>query len=70
MLLAAAALSTALIFPAPGLAIITVPLTMLMVSALSPADIPQGAALNQQAIQVMENIVHGKQRSLVSVMRG
>lgn len=48
----AAAISTALIFRALGLAIITVPLTMLAVSALSPADIPQGAALNNMMRQL------------------
>lgn len=41
-----------LIFRALGMAFLTVPLTMLAVSSLSPADIPQGAALNNMMRQL------------------
>jgi MFS transporter, DHA2 family, multidrug resistance protein len=45
-------ISAALIFRGMGLAIITVPLTTLAVSALKPIDIPQGAALNNMMRQL------------------
>ncbi|MFD2871265.1 DHA2 family efflux MFS transporter permease subunit [Mucilaginibacter ximonensis] len=41
-----------LIFRALGMAFLTVPLTMLAVSSLPPADIPQGAALNNMMRQL------------------
>lgn len=41
-----------LIFRGVGLAIVTVPLTALAVSALEPKDIPQGAALNNMMRQL------------------
>lgn len=41
-----------LIFRALGMAFLTVPLTMLAVSSLSPAEIPQGAALNNMMRQL------------------
>lgn len=41
-----------LIFRAVGLALVTVPLTVLAVSALSPKDMPQGAALNNMMRQL------------------
>lgn len=43
---------TALIWRGLGLAIVTVPLTTLAVSSLPPADIPQGAALNNMMRQL------------------
>jgi len=45
-------ISTALIWRALGLAIVTVPLTMLAVSSLQPKDMPQGAALNNMMRQL------------------
>jgi DHA2 family multidrug resistance protein len=48
----AAGISAALVFRGMGLAIITVPLTTLAVSALRPVDIPQGAALNNMMRQL------------------
>jgi MFS transporter, DHA2 family, multidrug resistance protein len=45
-------LSTPLIWRALGLAMITVPLTTLAVSALAPAQIPQGSALNNMMRQL------------------
>lgn len=48
----ASAITTALIWRGLGLAIITVPLTTLAVSSLEPADIPQGAALNNMMRQL------------------
>ena len=42
----AASISWYLVCRGVGLALVTVPLTTLAVSALAPADIPQGAALN------------------------
>jgi DHA2 family multidrug resistance protein len=45
-------ISTALIWRAMGLAIITVPLTTLAVSSLKAVDIPQGAALNNMMRQM------------------
>ncbi len=45
-------ISTSLIFRGLGLAIVTVPLTTLAVSALQPKDIPQGAALNNMMRQL------------------
>ncbi len=45
-------LSVNLIFRATAMAFLTVPLTMLAVSSLSPADIPQGAALNNMMRQL------------------
>lgn len=44
--------TTALIWRALGLAIVTVPLTMLAVSSLQPKDMPQGAALNNMMRQL------------------
>ena len=41
-----------LIWRAVGLAVVTVPLTTLAVSSLSPKDIPQGAALNNMMRQL------------------
>ncbi|TDW51674.1 DHA2 family multidrug resistance protein [Flavobacterium sp. 270] len=41
-----------LIFRAIGMALLTVPTTMLAVSTLDPADIPQGAALNNMMRQL------------------
>jgi len=41
-----------LIFRALGMAFLTVPLTMLAVSSLSPAEIPQGASLNNMMRQL------------------
>ncbi len=41
-----------LIFRALGMAFLTVPLTMLAVSSLAPAEIPQGAALNNMMRQL------------------
>lgn len=45
-------LSINLIFRAIGMALLTVPTTMLAVSTLSPTDIPQGAALNNMMRQL------------------
>ncbi len=45
-------ISSALIWRAVGLAIITVPLTTLAVSSLKAVDIPQGAALNNMMRQM------------------
>jgi len=45
-------LTTALIWRGLGLAIVTVPLTTLAVSTLPPADMPQGAALNNMMRQL------------------
>ena len=41
-----------LLWRAIGLAVITVPLTSLAVSSLAPADVPQGAALNNMMRQL------------------
>lgn len=41
-----------LIFRALGMAFLTVPLTMLAISSLTPKDIPQGAALNNMMRQL------------------
>ncbi|MGC4099947.1 DHA2 family efflux MFS transporter permease subunit [Ferruginibacter sp.] len=48
----ASGITAALIFRGLGLAIITVPLTTLAVSALEPKDVPQGAALNNMMRQL------------------
>ena len=48
----AAEISTALIFRALGLALLTVPLTMLAVSSLDDKDVAQGAALNNMMRQL------------------
>ncbi|NLR62547.1 DHA2 family efflux MFS transporter permease subunit [Chitinophaga polysaccharea] len=48
----AASISWYLVCRGVGLALVTVPLTTLAVSALSPADIPQGAALNNMMRQL------------------
>lgn len=48
----AQAITMNLIFRALGMAFLTVPLTMLAVSSLQPADIPQGAALNNMMRQL------------------
>lgn len=48
----ARAITLNLIFRALGMAFLTVPLTMLAVSSLHPADIPQGAALNNMMRQL------------------
>ncbi|MBC9932055.1 DHA2 family efflux MFS transporter permease subunit [Chitinophaga qingshengii] len=48
----AGAISQSLIWRGMGLALITVPLTTLAVSSLPPADIPQGAALNNMMRQL------------------
>jgi DHA2 family multidrug resistance protein len=48
----AGSLTTTLIWRGVGLAIITVPLSVLAVSALSPADFAQGAALNNMMRQL------------------
>ncbi|MEI9935218.1 MAG: DHA2 family efflux MFS transporter permease subunit [Ferruginibacter sp.] len=48
----ATSISATLIFRGLGLAIVTVPLTTLAVSALQPKDIPQGAALNNMMRQL------------------
>ncbi|WP_212005970.1 DHA2 family efflux MFS transporter permease subunit [Chitinophaga sp. HK235] len=48
----AQAISNSLIWRAVGLALVTVPLTTLAVSSLPPADIPQGAALNNMMRQL------------------
>ncbi|MVT08555.1 DHA2 family efflux MFS transporter permease subunit [Chitinophaga tropicalis] len=45
-------LTTSLIWRGVGLAMVTVPLTALGVSSLSPQDIPQGAALNNMMRQL------------------
>ncbi len=45
-------LSINLIFRAIGMALLTVPTTMLAVSTLAPADMPQGAALNNMMRQL------------------
>lgn len=45
-------ITTNLIFRALGMAFLTVPLTMLAVSSLSAAEIPQGAALNNMMRQL------------------
>ncbi|MEZ2445666.1 DHA2 family efflux MFS transporter permease subunit [Chitinophaga sp. RCC_12] len=49
---AAATITTSLIWRGVGLALVTVPLTTLAVSSLTPADIPQGAALNNMMRQL------------------
>lgn len=48
----AATITTSLIWRGVGLALVTVPLTTLAVSSLTPADIPQGAALNNMMRQL------------------
>lgn len=48
----AATITTALVWRGVGLALVTVPLTTLAVSSLAPADIPQGAALNNMMRQL------------------
>lgn len=48
----AATITTSLIWRGVGLALVTVPLTTLAVSSLAPADIPQGAALNNMMRQL------------------
>lgn len=48
----AAEISVCLIFRAVGMAFLTVPLTALAVSSLEPANIPQGAALNNMMRQL------------------
>jgi DHA2 family multidrug resistance protein len=45
-------ISTALIFRAAGMALLTVPLTTLAISSLQPKDMPQGAALNNMMRQL------------------
>ncbi|ASZ14959.1 DHA2 family efflux MFS transporter permease subunit [Chitinophaga pendula] len=45
-------LSVYLIFRALGIALLTVPLTMLAVSSLEPKDMPQGASLNNMMRQL------------------
>ncbi|SEM37242.1 MFS transporter, DHA2 family, multidrug resistance protein [bacterium A37T11] len=45
-------ISVSLIFRGLGMALLTVPLTILAVSSLSPADIPQGSALNNMMRQL------------------
>ncbi|WP_214072756.1 DHA2 family efflux MFS transporter permease subunit [Mucilaginibacter sp. dw_454] len=46
------AITINLIFRALGMAFLTVPLTLLAVSSLAPADIPQGASLNNMMRQL------------------
>lgn len=46
------AITINLIFRALGMALLTVPLTMLAVSSLQPKDMPQGAALNNMMRQL------------------
>ncbi|SEW36545.1 DHA2 family efflux MFS transporter permease subunit [Chitinophaga arvensicola] len=48
----ASAVTTALVWRGVGLALVTVPLTTLAVSSLAPADIAQGAALNNMMRQL------------------
>jgi len=50
--ISARAISINLIFRATAMAFLTVPLTMLAVSSLPPADIPQGASLNNMMRQL------------------
>lgn len=50
--ISARAITINLVYRALGVALLTVPLTMLAVSSLEPKDIPQGAALNNMMRQL------------------